>query len=219
MRIQACIFDLDGVIVDTARFHFVAWRRMANALGFDFDEARNERLKGVSRVGSMKLILQWGGISLSHAEREMWMQQKNEWYLEQVRGMGPQDILEGALEFLEAAKSSGLQVALGSASKNAQLVLKQVGLADFFSTVVDGTQTTRSKPDPQVFQLGAERMNCATDEVVVFEDAFKGIEAAKNGNFMAVGIGEPEVLTNADLVWPNFIDRTIQELENAFAAS
>ena len=217
MKIQACIFDLDGVIVDTAKFHFIAWRRMANALGFDFSEAKNERLKGVSRVESMKIILGWGGVDLSEADKQRWMAQKNDWYVEQVLNMDARDILEGALDFIEGVKQSGRQVALGSASKNASTVLKQVGLSGFFAAVVDGTQTTRSKPDPQVFELAAQRMGVDPANAVVFEDAYKGVEAAKNGGFMAVGIGEPEILNNADLVWPNFINHHITELESIFS--
>lgn len=212
MNIRACIFDLDGVIVDTARYHFIAWRRMANALGFDFGPERNEELKGVSRKGSMKIILEWGNIQLSDQEKDKWMARKNDWYLEQVHEMDASDLLEGALPFMESVKASGRQVALGSASKNAQTVLQQIGLSDYFAAVVDGTQTTRSKPDPQVFELAAQRMGAIPAQTIVFEDAFKGVEAAKNGGFYAVGIGQPTVLTNADLVLPDFVGTDIEAL-------
>lgn len=213
--IKACIFDLDGVIVDTARFHFLAWRRLANELGFDFDEHENEQLKGVGRMESLDMILGWGGLRLTQEEKNAWAERKNGWYLEYVSKMGPSDVLEGALEFLLDVKSGGVRVALGSSSKNARSILKYIGLSDFFEVVIDGTLITRTKPDPQVFLLGAEALGLSPSQCIVFEDAQAGIDAAVAGGFFAVGVGRPEVLAHAVLVVPGFKDWTWKELESA----
>jgi beta-phosphoglucomutase len=212
--IKASIFDLDGVIVDTARFHFIAWRRLANELGFDFDEKQNEKLKGVSRMGSLELILKWGDIRLTEDEKQHWAAQKNEWYREFVLKMTADDILEGALPYLEATKEAGQKVVLGSASKNTPTIIEKIGLEHFFDAVIDGNKTTRSKPDPQVFEMGAEAVGVQPSASVVFEDASKGVDAALNGGFWAVGIGQPAILGHAHLVIPNFIGRTPSEIQD-----
>ena len=213
--IKGCIFDLDGVIVDTARYHFQAWRRLANELGFDFTEAENEKLKGVSRVESLKLILSWGGVEKSPEEQVELAARKNDWYLELISNMTPDEILPGVKEFLEELKSRNIKIALGSASKNAPAILDRVGLTDYFDAIIDGTKTTRSKPDPQVFLLGAEALGLHPAETVVFEDAEKGIEAALNGGFLAVGVGDPATLGSAHLVIPGFQNFTFGKLTEA----
>lgn len=202
--IKACIFDLDGVIVDTAKYHFVAWKKLANELGFDFDEAFNEKLKGVSRVESLNLILAKGGIELSPDEKEGWAARKNDWYLEYIKQMTSDEILPGVLAFLRACRQKGYKVALGSASKNAPTILERIGLMEYFDVIIDGNKTTRSKPDPEVFLLGAQALQCAPEECIVFEDAEKGIEAALAGGFFAVGVGTKEQLPEAQLVIPGF---------------
>lgn len=217
--IKACIFDLDGVIVDTAKFHFLAWRRLANELGFDFDEHKNEQLKGVGRMESLDIILDWGGISLSQEEKNAWAERKNGWYLEYVSTMNPSDVLEGALDFLLDVRAHGIRVALGSSSKNARSILKYVELSDFFEAVIDGTLITRTKPDPQVFLLGAEALGLPPSQCIVFEDAQAGIDAALAGGFHAVGVGRPEVLTHAALVVPGFKDWNWKDLESALMKS
>lgn len=214
--IKGCIFDLDGVIVDTAKYHFQAWRQLANELGFDFTEAENEKLKGVSRVESLKLILSWGGVEKSPEEQAELAARKNEWYVELISNMTPAEILPGVKEFLDELKHRGIKIALGSASKNAPAILEQIQLTSYFDAIIDGTKTTRSKPDPQVFQLGAEALELQPSEAVVFEDAEKGIEAALNGGFWAVGVGDPANLGKAHLVIPGFqhfnFDKLIQAL-------
>ncbi|MEQ8705508.1 MAG: beta-phosphoglucomutase [Phaeodactylibacter sp.] len=201
--IKAFIFDLDGVIVDTAKYHFIAWRRMANAVGFDFSEAENEQLKGVSRVDSLNLILDWGGVEKTEAEKQALATQKNEWYREYILKMDASEILEGVLPFLDAVEQRGLKLAVGSSSKNATTILEQIGLKDRFEVIIDGNKLTRSKPDPQVFQLGAEAMGLQPAECVVFEDAEKGVDAALAGGFYAVGVGGDN-LSHAHHVVPNF---------------
>ncbi len=203
--IKACIFDLDGVIVDTAKYHFIAWRRLANELGFDFDESFNERLKGVSRMESLDLILQHGGISISEDRKKALAAKKNEWYRAFILKMKPDEILEGALPFLAQLQQKNIKLALGSASKNARTILEQLQLIDTFEVIVDGTKTTRSKPDPQVFQLAAQGLKVSPDRCIVFEDAATGVEAAIAGGFWAVGIGKEENLEKAHLVLPNFV--------------
>jgi beta-phosphoglucomutase len=217
--LTAYLFDLDGVIVDTARFHFKAWRRLANELGFDFGEDRNEALKGVGRMESLDIILSWGGVSLSQEEKEEWATRKNDWYLEYIGQMDASEILDGVLPFLDAARSAGKKIAIGSSSKNATKILQTIGIADQFDAIVDGNHLTRSKPDPQVFLLGAEALDIDPGRALVFEDAQSGVEAALAGGFWAVGVGEADVLGKAHLVVPNLIDLTPQLLEERLAAT
>jgi len=198
--IKACIFDLDGVIVDTAVYHYQAWKKLANQLGFDFTEEQNEQLKGVSRMRSLELILGWGGITKTDAEKEELASLKNSWYVDMISHMTPAEILPGAKEFLQACRDAGLKTALGSASKNSMTILEKINLVDMFDAVIDGNKVSKPKPDPEVFLKGAEEVGVPSANCVVFEDAIAGVEAAKNGGMKAVGIGSPQVLTEADLV-------------------
>jgi beta-phosphoglucomutase len=211
--IKACIFDLDGVIVDTAVYHYKAWKRLANELGFDFTEEQNEQLKGVSRVRSLQLILGWGGVTKTEAEQAELATRKNEWYVDMINQMTPAEILPGALDFLEACRASGLKTALGSASKNSMTILNKVGIAHLFDTIVDGNHVSAPKPDPEVFLKGAEALGIAPAECVVFEDAIAGVQAAKNGGMKAVGIGSPETLNQADLVISGLDKMTLEILK------
>lgn len=211
--IKACIFDLDGVIVDTAVYHYKAWKKLANQLGFDITEHQNEQLKGVSRVRSLELILQWGGVTKTAAEQEELAALKNSWYVDMISKMTPAEILPGAKEFLEACRAAGLKTALGSASKNSMMILGKIGLVDLFDAVIDGNKVAKAKPDPEVFLKGAEALGVAPAECVVFEDAIAGVEAAKNGGMKAVGVGSPEVLTEADMVISGLNEMTIGMLE------
>jgi len=199
-KIQACIFDLDGVIVDTAVYHYQAWKRLANQLGFDFTEADNEKLKGVSRTRSLELILGWGGVQKTEAERERLASQKNEWYVEMIGKMKPDEILPGAKEFVQDCNDAGIKTALGSASKNAMMILDKIGITSLFDAIIDGNKVSKPKPNPEVFLKGAEELGIPPANCVVFEDAIAGIEAAKAGGMKAVGIGEPETLREADMV-------------------
>jgi beta-phosphoglucomutase len=204
-QIKACIFDLDGVIVDTAKYHFRAWRRLANELGFDFTEEENEQLKGVSRVESLNLILKWGKKEENDEEvKTIMADKKNAWYLEYIERMNSDEILPGAEAFLRDAKSKGIKIVLGSASKNSRLILERIGLLHLFDAIVDGNSTTKSKPDPEVFILGAQAVGLEPKECIVFEDAEKGIEAALNGGFYTVGVGNPDILDDSHIVIPGF---------------
>ncbi|WP_183580086.1 beta-phosphoglucomutase [Mucilaginibacter sp. X5P1] len=211
--IKACIFDLDGVIVDTAVYHYKAWKRLANSLGFDFTEEQNEKLKGVSRVRSLELILQWGGITKTAAEQEVLATEKNTWYVEMINHMKPDEILPGAKEFVQSCRDAGIKTALGSASKNSMMILEKIGIVDLFDAIIDGNKVSKAKPDPEVFLKGAEAVGVAPADCVVFEDAIAGIQAAIAGGMKAVGIGSPEVLTEANLVISGLDKMSIEKLD------
>jgi beta-phosphoglucomutase len=214
MNIKACIFDLDGVIVDTAVYHYQAWKRLANQLGFDFTEHQNEQLKGVSRMASLELILRWGNVDgKSVAQKEELATLKNDWYTEMIIKMTPYEILPGAREFVQICRNAGLKTAIGSASKNTPIILSKLNLLSVFDAVVDGNSVSKPKPDPEVFLKGAVELGVEPSTCVVFEDAIAGIAAAKNGGMMAIGIGSAEVLTQADLVVTGLNKMTMQILQ------
>ena len=212
--IKACIFDLDGVIVDTAVYHYKAWKRLANQLGFDFTEEQNEQLKGVSRVRSLQIILAIGGITKTDAEQEELATEKNNWYVEMISHMTPAEILPGAKEFIIACRNAGLKTALGSASKNSMTILEKVDITHLFDAIIDGNKVSKAKPDPEVFVKGAEAVNVPPALCVVFEDAIAGIQAAKAGGMKAIGIGSPQVLTQADLVVSGLDKMSVDMLNN-----
>jgi beta-phosphoglucomutase len=219
-KIKGCIFDLDGVICDTAKYHFKAWRRLANELGFDFTEEDNEKLKGVSRTQSLRLILDWGNIEENDEEvLNSMADKKNAWYLEYINRMSPDEILVGVKPFLDRLKKKGVKIVLGSASKNAAIILDKIELTSYFDAIIDGTKTTRSKPDPEVFLLGAEAIGAKPTECIVFEDAEKGVEAALEGNFYTVGVGDHNVLDEAHIVIPSFEYIDFEEICDALASS
>jgi beta-phosphoglucomutase len=212
-NVKACIFDLDGVIVDTAVYHYKAWKRLANSLGFDFTEEQNEKLKGVSRVRSLELILQWGGITKTAAEQEVLATEKNTWYVEMITQMKPDEILPGAKEFVQACRDAGIKTALGSASKNSMMILEKIGMVELFDAIIDGNKVSKAKPDPEVFLKGAEAVGVIPAGCVVFEDAIAGIEAAVAGGMKAVGIGSPDVLHEANLVISGLDKMSIEKLD------
>ncbi len=204
MKVSACIFDLDGVVVDTAKYHYLAWKRLAAEHGFDFTEHDNERLKGVSRMASLEILLEIGHKSASPQEKELMAARKNAWYVEYIERMDSSEILPGAKEFIETLRSAGVKVALGSASKNAMLILNRIGLIDHFDSIVDGTRVVNAKPDPEVFLIAATDLGIRPSECVVFEDAEAGVEAAINGGMRCVGVGSPAILYRANLVVDGF---------------
>jgi beta-phosphoglucomutase len=209
--IKGFLFDLDGVIVDTAVFHFQAWRRLAQKLGGDFTEEQNEQLKGVSRVDSLNKIIEWTGATVSDEEFQTFMVEKNEWYLELVQGLGPQDALPGALNFLQTAYDQGIKIALGSASKNAPMILEKLGITPLFTAIIDGNNVVNGKPHPEVFLKGAEALGLEPSECVVFEDSIAGVQAAKTGGMSSVGIGDAETL-QADIHYTALGDTTPEAL-------
>jgi beta-phosphoglucomutase len=210
--IKGILFDLDGVIVDTAVFHYAAWRRMANELGFDIDEEFNETLKGISRMDSIDRILKKGGLELTQERILELAAKKNNWYLESVDQMTKANILPGIDSLITQLKDLGLGVALGSASKNAPRILERIGLIKEFDALVDGNSVKKSKPDPEVFIKGAKALGLKNEECLVVEDAFAGIEAAHAAGMKAIGIGTKENLPNADYILESFEGIAIKEL-------
>ncbi len=199
--IKAVIFDLDGVLVDTARYHDQAWEELATGFGYALTEADRHALKGRSRADSLEYILEQAGWEdADPAQKSRWLQAKNARYLELVEGLTPQDAAEGALDLLVQLREAGIQLALGSASQNATKVLSKIGMEGAFDSVVDGTRTTRSKPDPQVFEMAASDLGLEPKDCMVIEDAPAGIQAALAGGFRTIGLGDPVVLAQAHRV-------------------
>jgi beta-phosphoglucomutase len=196
-KYQAAIFDLDGVIVDTAKYHYLAWKNLARNLGFDFTERDNERLKGVSRMRSLEILLEIGAVTLDEATKNHLAAQKNKEYVEFVREMDPSEILPGSRECLLQLRTKGVKIALGSASKNAPLILENLKIRNLFDAVIDGNKVSKAKPDPEVFLLGAQELGMEPVMCLVFEDAEAGLQAARAAGMYAIGIGNPEILKSA----------------------
>jgi len=187
MRVQACIFDLDGVIVDTAKYHFLAWKRLADQLGIIFKEEDNERLKGVSRMDSLDIILEIGNREISDRQKMEYATLKNNWYVDYISRMTPDEILPGSVEFINELRGAGIRVAIGSASKNTPMILERVGIKALFDAVADGNVVSKAKPDPEVFLKAASMVGIAPENCVVFEDAIAGVQAALNAGMMYKG--------------------------------
>lgn len=198
--IAACIFDLDGVIVDTARYHFLAWRRLASELGIAFSEEENEKLKGVSRMRSLDIILELGGVELSPEQKNLLAEKKNTWFVDYLKHMKPDEIFPGVKALLMRLRDSGLKVGLASSSKNARMVVELLDIQQDFDTIVDGTMIVNSKPDPEIFLLTAERLGISPEGCLVFEDAEAGIEAALRAGMKCIGIGHSAALGKANKV-------------------
>jgi len=205
MSYKACLFDLDGVLVDTAIYHFQAWKMLGENFNYQLTEEQNEQLKGVSRVESLNRILDWASYSATDEQKEIWLKEKNDNYLHLISNMNPSEILPGVVDFLGQIKAEGYKIALGSASKNAEIILEKTGLMPWFDLIIDGNKVSKSKPDPEVFLKGAEGLGLSPLDCIVFEDAQAGVEAAKRGGMKVIGIGEADVLTEADKVIQNFI--------------
>lgn len=203
MNYQAVIFDLDGVITDTAHYHYLAWKRLAESQGIPFDEAFNEELKGVDRMGSLALILARGSRSYTQEEKLALADAKNRHYQELIATMTPHDLLPGALEALEAVRAAGLKTGLASVSKNAFTVLDRLGIRERFDTVVDAARIANSKPHPEIFLTAAAQLGLAPRDCLGVEDAVAGVASIKDAGMVAVGVGSPEVLRRADYVIPS----------------
>lgn len=198
--LKACIFDLDGVIVDTAHYHFMAWKRLANELGVELTEKENERLKGVSRMQSLDIILELGSIRRSEVEKELLAAKKNIWFVEYINTMKPSEIFPGVKELIGKMRNHGKKVALASSSKNAKTVIDLLDIASLFDEMVDGTMIVHTKPDPEIFLLAASRLDINPTDCLVFEDAEAGVEAAIRAGMKCVGVGSPEQLGKANLI-------------------
>jgi beta-phosphoglucomutase len=203
-NVKAFIFDLDGVIVDTAKYHYLAWKKIANELGIDFTHEHNELLKGVSRVRSLDIILELGNIVATQENKDKWLVQKNEDYLSYLVNMDESEILPGVMPILKFLKENKQGIALGSASKNAKPILEKTGIMDYFDVVVDGNDVSNAKPDPEVFLQAAKLLNATNENSIVFEDSVAGIQAANIANMTSVGIGDKEVLSEAQYIFSDF---------------
>ena len=206
MNKKAFIFDLDGVIVDTAKFHFLAWKKLADSLNINFTHEINEQLKGVSRVRSLEIILSQGNIQASEVDKNNWLIQKNEDYLTFVHQMDESEILPRVEEVLQFLKEKNQYVVLGSASKNARPILEKVNILHYFDAIVDGNDVTNAKPDPEVFLQGANKVSVAYENSIVFEDSVAGIQAANTAGMTSIGIGEKEVLHESDFCFKDFTE-------------
>lgn len=210
--IRGCIFDLDGVIVDTAHYHFLAWKRLAAGLNYQLTPADNERLKGVSRLKSLEIVLQLAGISMSAEEMERLADQKNAWFREYVAEMKPDEIFPGVTALIRELRGAGIKVGLASSSKNAREVIRLLGIADEFDAIVEGNMIAHTKPHPEIFLKTAELLGVAPEVCVVVEDAEAGVEAALAAGMKCVGIGSPAALAKADAVFPKTGDINLSTL-------
>ena len=206
MNKKAFIFDLDGVIVDTAKFHFLAWKKLADSLNISFTHEINEQLKGVSRVRSLEIILSQGNLQASQEDKNKWLIQKNEDYLAFVSKMDKSEILPRVEEVLQFLKTNNQYIVLGSASKNARPILEKVNILHYFDALVDGNDVTNAKPDPEVFLQGANQVQVDYNNAIVFEDSVAGIQAANLAGMTSVGIGEKEVLHESDFCFRDFTE-------------
>lgn len=211
--IKAAIFDLDGVIVDTAKYHYLAWKRLARQLGFDLTEEDNEQLKGISRIHSMEIVARIGGLSLPEAELRRLANLKNEWFIEYIEQMRPDEVFPGVVELVKDLRAHGIRIGLASSSKNAPAVLGILQITELFDVVVDGTMIIHSKPDPEIFLLAAERLGLPPEVCLVFEDAEAGVEAALRAGMRCVGIGSEVQLGKADMVLARTGDFTIDMIQ------
>ncbi len=212
MHISACIFDLDGVIVDTAKYHYLAWKRLTDQLGIHFTAEDNERLKGVSRMASLEIILEIGNMNIDESLKLEYATLKNKWYTDYISKMTPADILPGCRKFIKELRNADIRTAIGSASRNTPMILERVGILDLFDAVADGNIVSKAKPDPEVFIKAAELVRVKPPDCVVFEDAVAGVQAALNAGMMCIGIGSPRILTEAHFVIPGLNKMNISKL-------
>ena len=210
MTKKAFIFDLDGVIVDTAKYHYLAWKKIATELGIDFTHEHNELLKGVSRVRSLDIILGLGDVEASQEQKDQWLIQKNEEYLSYLVDMDQSEILPGVMSVLEFLKVNQQPIALGSASKNARPILEKTGILSYFDAIVDGNDVSNAKPDPEVFLQAAQKLGITNENSIVFEDSVAGIQAANIAAMTSIGIGDATILNEAKYNFKDFtyIDET-----------
>jgi len=217
MSQKAIIFDLDGVIVDTAKYHYLAWKELADQLGFNFTEQQNELLKGVSRVRSLEILLELGKVHLEEDHKIRLLEEKNKQYLQYIAKMDHKEILPGIDDLLHYLKLNKIPFALGSASKNARLILERLNLIDLFEAIVDGNDVSTAKPDPEVFLIAAKKLGKSPINCIVVEDAQAGIEAAKRAHMTSIGIGDKRVLKEADFVLNDTNELTIDFIQELLA--
>lgn len=212
--IQAVIFDLDGVIIDTAHYHYIAWKRLASEFGITLTPAHNELLKGVSRMRSLEIILSLGNIALSQEQKELLAEKKNTWFVEYIESIRPEEIFPGVLDLIQNLRKRKIKIGLASSSKNAPRVIELLGIARDFDTLIDGTMINQTKPDPEIFLLAAHRLGVDPAHCLVFEDAEAGVEAARAAGMKCVGVGQPSQLGKADKVIAHTGDFNLNDLNS-----
>ena len=203
---KGLIFDLDGVRVTTEHNHFVAWKRTADELGIPFSEKENELLKGMSRIDSLRIILELGHKSISQEQMDDLLLEKNKFYRDSIAELSRKDLLPGVLDLLNHAKEQNIPMAIGSSSKNAPFIVSLLDLDAYFVTIIDGNKVSDPKPHPEVFLNAAKELGLDPSECIVFEDAESGIQAAKAGGFFAIGVGNPNIAELADLYLNNLTE-------------
>jgi beta-phosphoglucomutase len=212
-EIKGCIFDLDGVIVDTAHYHFLAWKRLANELGYDLTEEENERLKGVSRMQSLQIVLDLAGVTLNEAQKKILADKKNSWFVEYVERMTPGEIFPGVLNLIRELKAEGIRIGLASSSKNAKTVIRLLEIQDEFEAIVDGSMILNTKPNPEIFLKTARQLKLDPSACVVIEDAEAGVEAALSAGMKCIGVGSPALLGKADKVYATTTEITLSTFD------
>lgn len=210
---KGCIFDLDGVICNTAKYHFLAWKKLADHLKIPFTEKDNERLKGVSRIESLKILLSLKNLSFTEKELLCLADLKNNWYREYIQKITPDELLDGVLDFILELKEQNIKIALGSVSKNAPDILNALNIRQYFDAAIDGNLVSHAKPDPEVFLAGAHELGLPPESCLVFEDAVSGVTAAHNAGMKCIGIGNHDILSEADYVISGFGNFTYQSLQ------
>lgn len=214
MGIRGAIFDLDGVLVDTAKYHYLAWKKLSQKLEIPFTENDNERLKGISREQSLDILLAKKNKIYSMNEKQDFMIEKNKMYIEYISQIDKNEVLPGVFKALNELKSNGVKIALGSASKNAKLILEKTNLIKCFDAIVDGNDVLNAKPNPEIFLLGSKKLEVAPEDCIVFEDAEAGVQAGKSARMFVIGIGDRKNLKEADVVVNNLLEVKFDELLN-----
>ena len=219
MKIHTCaLFDLDGVIVDTANYHFLAWKKIASNFGFELSKENNEKLKGVSRTKCLNIILELSNFDLNENSFNYYLKKKNEIYLDYIKNINSENILPGILKTLNYLKEKNIMIGIGSASKNARFIIEKLKIGPFFDVIVDGNQIVNSKPDPEVFLKGSKALGVLPENCVVFEDSDSGIQAAKAAKMTAIAIGTPDKFSNYDFCFTNFLKIVKSDLDNLFTS-
>ena len=210
---KAFIFDLDGVIVDTAKYHFKSWKIIAKKIGFKLSKTQNELLKGVSREESLNKVLNWGGISIDRLEKNKYLEEKNELYKGFINNLNHMDILPGVNKLINFARNNNIPIALGSASKNAHRILEKLGIKNKFKVIIDGNLTSKSKPHPEVFLRGAEILGINPKNIIVFEDSIAGIEAANKAKMISIAVCAKRKIKNATFNFNSLDDISLEFFE------
>ena len=213
---KAFIFDLDGIIVDTAKYHFKSWKIISKNFGFELSKTQNELLKGVSREESLDRILFWAGISIDKFEKKKYLEKKNELYKDFINNLSQMDILPGVKKLIDFASIKDIPIALGSVSKNAHQILKKLGIKNKFKVIIDGNLISKSKPHPEVFLKGAQILGVNPKKVIVFEDSIAGIEAANKAKMVSVAICGSGKIENARFNFNSLDDIPLEFFQNVF---